>query len=102
MASLIYLIFQTENPAAAHRFRQHLSRKGWMRLSNGVYQTIKHFDFDREKFWSEVLNKFGFHLDRDFFAMFETDDLYIPTAKYYNKKAPPWPSPYPEIPEETE
>lgn len=75
----IYLIFQGENPSAVHRFRNFLSRKGWMRIARGVYRTIKHYDFSREKFWNEVREEFYFDVDRDFFALFETDEFFAPT-----------------------
>ena len=96
----LYLIFQSGNETATNRFRGYLSRHGWQRLSTGVYLHLDKPDFDQQAFWQHAHDEFAFDPERDFFAVFRAEYPFIPTRKYYNKPAPPWPIERPFQPEE--
>ena len=91
----LYLIFQMDNPAGSTRFRAFLSHKGWRRLSTGIYLHLDMRDFDQEAFWTHASEEFSIDPKRDFFAVFRAEWPFVPTGRYYNKKAPPWPHDFP-------
>jgi hypothetical protein len=97
-----YLIFQTasENPMAMTRLRSYLSRHGWQRVSTGVYVTVAGASFDEQAFWTRLRDDFYLDPERDFVAVIHTESAFIPTQRYYNKPAPPWPKDYPYAPAE--